>query len=66
MANLKRLTAAQKERATELLYQAQELETQIKEAQTNRDKMIKDARAEGVPFVLVSKMIGLPRARLST
>lgn len=57
MANLKRLTPAQKERATELLYQAQEMETQIKEAQANRDKMVEEARAEGVPFVLVSKMI---------
>jgi len=57
MANLKRLTPVQKERATELMYQADTAEAEITEAQQQRDALIDAAQAKGEPFVLLSKTI---------
>jgi uncharacterized protein len=57
MANLKRLTAEQKERATELLFNADAMLAEIAEAEVRRDAMVAQARAQGVPSVLVTKVI---------
>ena len=57
MANLKRLTPDQKERATELLYKADELEAEVAEIEKSRDAMIAQARAKETPSVYVSKII---------
>lgn len=57
MANLKRLTADQKERATELLFKADEIEAEVNEAMDRRKEMIDGAKAESVPYVAVSKII---------
>jgi len=57
MANLKRLLPAQKKRATELMFQAGTAETEISEAEQRRDELIEVAKAEGEPFVIVSKTI---------
>jgi hypothetical protein len=57
MANLKRLTPAQKERATELLFQADAMDTEINETEEGREKMLQEAKATEAPFVTVSKLI---------
>ena len=54
MANLKRLSPAQKERATELLFQADEADAEIAAAESEHEKNLEGARAAGVPYVLVS------------
>lgn len=57
MANLKRLSASQKERATELLFKADAAETEIAEAQSEHTRMLERAGAMGIPYVLVSMVI---------
>ncbi|MFQ5501230.1 MAG: DUF342 domain-containing protein [Phycisphaerae bacterium] len=57
MAEMKRLTASQKERATELMFQADTLEAEIAEIEQQREEMLKAARATGTPYVLVSRII---------
>ncbi|HVP11502.1 MAG TPA: FapA family protein [Phycisphaerae bacterium] len=57
MANLKRLTPEQKERATELLYTANAMVAEIGEAEARRDTMIEQGRAKSVPGVFVAKVI---------
>jgi hypothetical protein len=57
MSNLKRLTPVQKERATELLFTADNMDAEMSEAETQRSQMIQAARASKPPAVLVSKII---------
>ncbi len=57
MANLKRLTPAQKERATELLFQAEAMDAEINQAEEGREKMLQEAKSPEPPFVTVSKLI---------
>jgi uncharacterized protein (DUF342 family) len=57
MANLKRLTPAQKERATELLFSADAMVAEIAAGEARRDAMLEQGRAKGNPSVLVTKVI---------
>ena len=57
MAYQKRLTPAQRERATELLFQADEADAEIAEAETEHGRMLEAAEAVGVPCVLVSEVV---------
>lgn len=57
MDNLKRLSPAQREKATELMFEADEMEVEVAEAETKCLAMIRDASAQGIPSVLVSKII---------
>ncbi len=57
MANLKRLTPAQKEQATELLFSADSMAAEISEAEARRDQMIEDSRATNPPTIAVSKTV---------
>ncbi len=57
MANLKRLSPAQKERATELIFQADEADAEIAEAESEQNETLERARATEVPYVLVSMVI---------
>ncbi len=57
LANLKRLTATQKEQATELLFKADAAAAEIDEAASKREQMLREARADDVPYVLVSKVV---------
>jgi uncharacterized protein len=57
MANLKRLTPEQKERATELLFSADAMVAEIAEAEARRNAMIEQARAKNIPSILVTKVI---------
>lgn len=73
LANLKRLSAANKERATELMFQADEAESEIADVEKENEGMIEAARAKGIPYVLftnianpgVSVQIGHRRTTLS-
>ncbi len=57
MADLKRLTAPQRERATELMFQADQAEAEVTEAEDKHAGMLAAARAKETPCVLVSKAI---------
>jgi len=57
LTNQKRLPPSQKERATELLYQADTIEEEIVNIQKRREEMIENARAKNNPAVLVTKII---------
>ena len=57
LANQKRLTPSQKERATELLYEADVMEEGIASVQKYRDEMLENAQAKNVPSVLVNKIV---------
>ncbi len=57
IADLKRLSADQKEQVTELTYQADTIETEADEAERECMTMLQEARARGIPYVLVSKLI---------
>ena len=57
MANLKRLTPDQKERATELLFSADAMVAEIATAEARRDAMLEQGRAKGNPSVFVTKVI---------
>lgn len=57
MANLKRLTAGQKEKATELMFEADAMDADVAETESQCATMLADARAQGIPHVLVSKVI---------
>ncbi len=57
MANLKRLSPTQKERATELLFQADEAEAEIEDAEAQQARMLEKARATEVPYILVSTVV---------
>ncbi|MBN2560721.1 MAG: DUF342 domain-containing protein [Phycisphaerae bacterium] len=63
MANLKRLTPEQKERATELLFTADAMADEISKTGAQRDQMVEEARATKPPVVRVSKIIH-PGARI--
>jgi hypothetical protein len=56
MANLKRLSPANKERATELMFQADEAEAEIAEAEKEHEGMLEAARAKGIPYVLFTNI----------
>ncbi len=57
MANIKRLTGAQKEKATELLYQADEIESEINAAREQQAGMLSDGTPETPASVLVHGQI---------
>ncbi len=57
MAHQKRLSPAQKERATELLFEADEAEEEITETERTHADMLEKARAPEVPYVLVSTLV---------
>jgi hypothetical protein len=57
MADLKRLTPEQKERATELLSAADAMVAEIDHAEARRDQMIQEARAKEAPGVVVAKIL---------
>ncbi|MCH7994926.1 MAG: DUF342 domain-containing protein [Planctomycetes bacterium] len=57
LAELKRLSPAQKEKATELMFEAHAMDAEVAEAEEKCSTMLKDARARGIPYVLVSKII---------
>ncbi len=57
LADQKRLNPSQKERATELLYEADTMEEGIAKVQKHRDEMLANARAKNVPFVLVNHSV---------
>jgi hypothetical protein len=54
LANLKRLTAAQREQATELMCKADEIETAGERRASERDEMLAEAQPAGKPGVDVS------------
>ncbi len=56
LANQKRLTPSQRERATELLCEVDTMESQIEDDEKRRDEMLENARAVNVPSVLVSEI----------
>jgi uncharacterized protein (DUF342 family) len=60
MAQLKRLTPAQRERATELLYQADSMEQEIQEAQKRKTAALKPAIAGGREVRLFVQKIAYP------
>jgi hypothetical protein len=57
LAAVKQLSPAQKERATELAFQADEAEAEIAEVESEHTELLDRARATGVPYVLVSKAV---------
>jgi len=57
MDNLKRLTPDQKERATELIFQADEVEADIQEASKQHADILEKARAKNAPYCLVSQAV---------
>jgi uncharacterized protein (DUF342 family) len=57
IANIKRLTAQQREMATELMSKADELEFSVDELYQERDRLLEAAPPRGQPFVLVQKLI---------
>ncbi len=57
MAELKRLSPQQRERVTELSFQADTLELDISDREERRDEMLAAAGPKGNPYVLVSNTI---------
>ena len=57
LANQKRLSASQKERATELLYEADTMEEATTAIQERREQMLADATPQDNPYVLVSNTV---------
>lgn len=57
LANRKRLTPAQKERATELLYQADSMEESITSLTQRRERMLAETQPTDEPAVLISKTV---------
>jgi uncharacterized protein len=53
LANLKRLTPAQRETATELMAKADEIEFGASELQAERARILEQARPQGSPYLLV-------------
>lgn len=62
--NLKRLSPAQREQATELMYKAEEAAARMAEEEKRRDRMLKEAGAGGKPRMHVSGVIH-PRVTIS-
>ena len=57
MSNVKRLSPAQKERATELLFQAESVELEVEEARTKLEQMVGESGPPEEVFVLVQGML---------
>ena len=57
LADVKRLSSEQKEQATGLLYQAQEIGTQIKAKQAQREEMLATGDSQEAPYVRVNGRI---------
>ncbi len=57
LAHVKHLSPAQKERATELAFEADEAEAEIAEAENEHAELLEQARAKEVPYVLVSAVV---------
>lgn len=57
LACMKRLTPDQKEQATELLFKADCMATEISEAEAQCEEMVKEARSDNPPTVLVTKTV---------
>lgn len=63
IANLKRLGPGQRERATELMSKADEIDLEVSEIEDERQKMLRDGNPEKPPFVLVNEVL-YPGTRL--
>lgn len=63
LTDLKRLTSTQKEKATELMYQADSMEAEIAEISRRKEEMLEAAKSPSVPHVTVLKIIH-PRVRI--
>ena len=57
LASMKRLTPTQKEQATELLYKADCMASEIAEAEEQCEEMVKEARSTDPPTILATKTI---------
>lgn len=62
-ANMKRLSPAQRERATELLSKADEVESQVEELQGEGEELLRDGAAKGSAYVLIHDR-AYPRVRI--
>ena len=63
MAQLKRLTPAQREKATELLYQADEMELEIKQHQQRKSQALQPAGPDGHEVILLVYKVAYPGTR---
>lgn len=57
MAELKRLQPEQKERVTELMFQADAIDIEVTDEETRREALLAEGRAPEPPYVLVNQMI---------
>ena len=57
LANLKRLTAQQREQATELLNKVKELMLSLDDMRREREELLERARSQGHPAVVISKQV---------
>lgn len=57
MADLKRLSAAQREKATVLMFEADQMEADIVMAESQSAAMLEEGRAQEVPYVLATKIV---------
>ncbi|MCH7873132.1 MAG: DUF342 domain-containing protein [Planctomycetes bacterium] len=57
IANMKRLNSSQREKATELMCKADEIEMAVEETEQSRDKLLEESRPPEPPGVLVAKFI---------
>ncbi|HNQ22746.1 MAG TPA: FapA family protein [Phycisphaerae bacterium] len=64
LENMRRLTPAQREQATELLFRADEAEANIVEAEKRRQELLKEGQTQTNPRVRVMKML-YPGVRIS-
>ncbi len=57
LADLKRLSPAQKEKATELMFEADTMDSDAADAENQRSTILQNARALEIPYVLASKIV---------
>lgn len=57
MADLKRLSPEQKEKVTELMYEADAMDAEVVDVENKRTTMLLESRAHGIPYVLVTRMV---------
>ena len=57
VANIKRLSPQQKERVTELMYQADSSDSEVAELEAKRDKILAEAGPEKTPRVMLAKTL---------
>ncbi len=57
VANMKRLLPAQREKATELMCKADEIDMKVEDLQSESQQILKEAAPEGEPYVLVNEAV---------